>query len=325
MKYYDFVDKAPAIPKLVIIEGVERTLAEKALDLIVERALPSETRDLNLTRFVAAELTDFGGVADALQAMPFLASSRVVIVTDTQTLRAQPRRDLWDVAQTVPEGNTLVLSDLLSPRTQRPQPFGAQAGRAALRIDTTANEAARSRYIEELLAELGVKAEPRVVGELAASNVELAAVRNDLQKLSLLNKKITMKDLQAESLTTTDPKAYLFASALVEGRQAEALRIAEELFETDPRGAGVPLVSALATELGLVWELSRKGGELPARAKWRERFLRPVAARIGERRVRAAFERAVRGFEAIVTGKIDDPRLLVEMLSAELGALGARA
>ena len=39
---------------------------------------------------------------------------------------------------------------------------------------------------------------------------------------------------------------------------------------------------------------------------------------MGERRARAAYERAIRGFESIVTGKIDDPRLVVELLVAEL-------
>ena len=71
----------------------------------------------------------------------------------------------------------------------------------------------------------------------------------------------------------------------------------------------------------MIWELARPGGMLPARAKWRERFLRSVAARVGERRARNAYERAVRSFEALVTGKIDEPRLLVEMLTAELSTL----
>lgn len=305
----------------MIIEGTERTLADTALEVLIERALPADMRDLNLERFRAAELDSASKVSDAINAMPFLAERRLVIVTDTQALKAAPRRELWAVAQTVPEGNTLVLSDLLSPRSQRPEPFGAMAGRTAMRIDTTANEAVRARYIEELLAKLGATADTRVIGELARSEAELSAVRNDLEKLALVKKKITYKDLEAESLSVEDPKAYKYASALVEGRAAEALEIAAELFANDPRGAGVPLISALATEFGLLWELARPGGQLPARAKWRERFLRPIAAKIGERRARAAYERAVRGFEALVTGKVDEPRLLVEMLTAELSGL----
>jgi DNA polymerase III delta subunit len=329
VKYYEFIDKAPKIGNLVVIEGTERALAERALDTLLDRLLPSDVRELNLDRIAAADWSDPARVREAVQAMPFLADRRVVVVSDAQTLRAQPRRDLFEVMETVPDGNTLVVLDLLSPRTQRPQPLGAQAGRAALRIDTTANEETRARFITETLTELGASAEPRVHSALARSETaDLAAVRNDLEKLALAGKKITYKDLEAESLSIEDPKAYRYASALVEGKTAEALAIAQEFFVSDPRNAAIPLLSALATECGLIWELSRPGGELPARARWRERVLRPIAGRIGERRARIAYERAVRGVESIVTGAAgsdpDDHRTLIERISVELSGLSRR-
>ncbi|HEY5348557.1 MAG TPA: hypothetical protein VIJ64_02460 [Candidatus Lustribacter sp.] len=327
MKFYDFIDKAPKIGNLVVIEGTERALAERALDVLLDRVLP-EMRDLNLERIAASEWSDAGRVREAVQAMPFLADRRVVVVSDAQTLRAQPRRDLLEVMTSVPDGSTLIVLDLLAPRSQRPQPLGPQAGRSALRIDTTTNEEARARFIDETLEALGATAEPRVRSELTRSDADLASVRNDLEKLALGGKKITFKDLESESLAIEDPKAYRYASALVEGKTADALGIAHEFFAGDPRGAAIPLLSALATECGLIWELARPGGELPARAKWRERVLRPLAGRIGERRARAAYERAVRGVEAIVTGAAgndpEDHRTLVERITAELSGLNRR-
>ena len=328
MKYYEFIDKSPKVGKLVVIEGTERALAERALEVLLDRLLPPDMRDLNLERIPAAEWSDAGRVREAVSAMPFLADRRVVVVSDAQALRAQPRRDLLEVMASVPEGSTLIVSDLLSPRSQRPQPLGPQAGRAALRIDTTANEETRARFVDEVLESLGATAEPRVRGELARSEADLASVRNDLEKLALAGKKITYKDLESESLSIEDPKAYRYASALVEGNVREALGIAHEFFSNDPRGAAIPLLSALATECGLLWELARPGGELPARAKWRERVLRPIASRVGERRARVAYERAVRGVESIVTGTAgndpDDHRTLVERITAELAGLGRR-
>jgi DNA polymerase III delta subunit len=328
VKYYDFIDKAPKIGNLVIIEGTERALAERALEVLLDRVLPPDMRELNLERIAASEWNDAGRAREAVSAMPFLADRRVVVVSDAQTLRAQPRRDLFEVMESVPDGNTLVVLDLLSPRSQRPQPLGAQAGRAALRIDTTANEETRARFVDEVLAALGASAEPRVRSELARSEADLASVRNDLEKLALAGKKITYKDLEGESLSIEDPKAYRYASALVEGHVGEALGIAHEFFANDPRGAAIPLLSALATECGLLWELARPGGELPARAKWRERILRPIAGRVGERRARIAYERAVHGVESIVTGAAgsdpDDHRTLVERITAELSGLSRR-
>jgi DNA polymerase III delta subunit len=326
LKFYDFLDNQPAIGKLVVVEGTERVLGERALEVLLERLLPPEVRDLNLARFNAEEAAETARVAEALQAMPFLAERRLVVVSDTQTMRAQPRRDLWEVAQNVPEGNTLVLLDLLAPtRGKGPQPFGVLAGRAALRIDTTPSAQTRARFVEETLERLNVKADARVVDELARSAAPLAAIRNDLEKLALAGKKITMKDLARETLSMEDPKAYKYASALAEGRVAEALAIAHELFSDEPRGAAVPLLSALATEWLSLWELARAGGELPARARWRERALRPIARRVGERRARVAYERAVRGLEAIVTGRAgndpDEQRTLVDRISVELARI----
>ena len=327
MKFYDFIDKAPKLGSVVVVEGTERVLADRALEVILDRLLPPDMRDLNLERFPASEWSDASRLREATSAMPFLADRRVVVVTDAQTLKAQPRRDLLEVAQNVPDGNTLVILDLLAPRAARPEPLGGLLGRAAARIDTTANDETRSRYIKELLAELGATAEPRVVAELTRSEADLASVRNDLEKLALGGKNIAYKDLAGESLSVSDPKAYLYASAVVEGRLAEALEIAHELFAND-RGAAIPLLSNLAYECGFIWEAARPGGELPPRAKWRERVLRPLAARIGERRARIAYERAVRGIEAVVTGAAgndpEDHRTLVERISTELSALSRR-
>ncbi len=328
MKFYDFIDKSPKVGTLVVIEGTERALAERALEVLLDRLLPPDMRELNLERIPASEWSDSARVREAVSAMPFLADRRVVVVSDAQTLRAQPRRDLFEVMESVPDGNTLVVLDLLSPRSQRPQPLGAQAGRSALRIDTSANEETRARFVDEVLTSLGASAEPRVRSELARSEADLASVRNDLEKLALAGKKITYKDLEGESLSIEDPKAYRYASALVEGHVGEALGIAHEFFSNDPRGAAIPLLSALATECGLLWELARPGGELPARAKWRERILRPIAGRVGERRARIAYERAVHGVESIVTGAAgndpDDHRTLVERITAELSGLSRR-
>ncbi len=147
MKYYEFIDKAPKLAKLVIIEGTERTLAERALELLLDRALPAEARALNVDRFHGPEIEDTARIAEAVSAMPFLADRRVIVVTDAQTMKTPLRRELWEVAEQTPEGNTLVLCDLLSPRAKRPEPFGVLAGRNALRIDTTANAPVRERYI----------------------------------------------------------------------------------------------------------------------------------------------------------------------------------
>ncbi len=323
MKFYDFLDKSPKIDGLVVIEGEDPILAQRALDAVLDRLLPEDMRALNCDVFDGPESESIGRAAgDAVNAMPFLADRRVVVVRNCQRLRAQPRRDLWAVAESVPDGNTLVLEDLFSPaKKTKPEPYGQLAGRRALRIDTTPNADVRERFVRETLEALGAKAQPRVITILAESDADVGSIRNDLEKLALLGRTITVADLERESLSVEDPKAWQYAAAVVEGRPDEALAIAFELFANDPRGAAVPLASALAGEFALLWELARPGGgALPPRHRWRERTLRPIARRIGERRARYGYESAVRGFEAVVTGRIDDPRSMIELLTADLAS-----
>ncbi|MBV8074650.1 MAG: hypothetical protein JO140_04400 [Candidatus Eremiobacteraeota bacterium] len=316
MRFYEFVDKEPKLGSLVIVDGTERLFADAALARIVERLLPGAERDLNLETF-HADGFEAARVASAITAMPFLAERRVVVVRGCGALRAQERRELWAVAETVPEGNTLVLEDLAAVRRgAKPETFASLAGRAALRIDTTPNADARVRFVEETLGTLGATAESRVVATLASSEADLASVRTDLEKLALAGAKITFAQLEAETLSTVDPKAWQYAAALVEGRAGEALAVATEMFERDARGAGVPLLAALAAEYDLIWQILR-GVELEPRLRWRAGKLGPVARRLGELRARRGFELAVRGFEALVTGRSEDPRVVVELVTAE--------
>jgi DNA polymerase III delta subunit len=323
LKVYDFLDKEPAIGRLVVIEGTQRVLADRALEVLLDRLLPAEVRELNLSRFGPEDLGDMGCVREAAQAMPFLADRRVVVVTETQTMRADPRRALLAIAQEVPEGNTLILLDLLAPRAKAPQPFGVALGRAAQRIDTTGDEATRARFITETLERLGAKAEPRAIAALASGDADLSAVRNDLEKLALTGKTIALRELQHEALAIEDPKPYEYASAVVEGKTAAGLAIAHEFLSDNTRGA-VALLGALATECGYVYELSQPNGQLPDRVRWRERFLRPIARRIGDRRAQRAFVHALRGVESVMTGRTSDPEDhlgLVDRISLELAQL----
>ena len=217
-------------------------LAQRALDAVLDRLLPEDMRALNCDVFDGPESDGIGRAAgDAVNAMPFLADRRVVVVRNCHRLRAQPRRDLWAVAENVPDGNTLVLEDLFPPaKKTKPEPFGQLAGRKALRIDTTPNADVRERFVRETLERLGAKAQPRAVMMLAESDADVGSIRNDLEKLALAGKTITVADLERESLSVEDPKAWQYAAAVVEGRAAEALAIAFELFANDPRGAARP-------------------------------------------------------------------------------------
>jgi DNA polymerase III delta subunit len=315
VRFYDFIDKAPEIGPLVVVEGTDRLLSERALNAIVERSVEPAARDLNVERFSGPELESPAPVEAACSALPFLGTRRVVIVRDAQEMRAAARRAFWEMVQRLPAGNTLVIEDLQSPQKRaKPETFGQLAGANALRIDTTATQPVRARFAREALAQLGATADPPVIAALAAGEADLAAVRTDLEKLALAGH-VTLEELLRETLTTADVRIYQVASMLVAGRSAEALAAAFEYFASEGKNSGPPLFAAIAAEYGLVWECAR-GAELPPRQRWRERELRAVARRLGVRRARAGFERALRACEASVTARVGDPRGVVARLAA---------
>ena len=316
MKYYDFIEKTPKLSSLIIIEGLERVLADQALRVIEQRLGLQDS--YGIERFSAPRLESFRPIAESLNSLVFFSERKLVIVRDVHELRAQPRRDLWKLTESLSDQTTLVLEDLMSPlKKTKPEPLGQLAPKGTLRIDTTAGPPVRAQFVQERVRALGIDIEPAAVSILSEGEGELSAILNDLEKLSLSGSTITLAALSAETLSESDPKAYRYASAVLEGKPAAALAIAHELFASDPRGAAVPLLSALATEYSLVWELTRPSGELPARFRWRERALRPLAKRFGARGARRGFERAMRGFEAVVTGRADDGRILVDSITAE--------
>lgn len=316
MKFYEFLDRTPPIGRLVVVEGVERLLAERAIATVVERRLAPHEIELNLDRIDASDAESLARAEAAAAALPFLGSCRVVVIKGAQELRAELRRELIRVAESIPEGNTLVIEDLVSPASKRPEPISKQLGRAALRIDASPGADGRARFVRETLAVLGATAEPAAMSALVAGSADLTALRTDLEKLALEGKRITLDAVLRESLVTEDVKAYRFASAAAAGKTAHALELAHDMFAQD-RSAAIPLLAALAAEYGMVWEAGRPGGEVPARFRWREGELRALARRLGERGARRGFERALRGFEAVVTGRADDPRTLVDVTLAE--------
>ena len=214
------------------------------------------------------------------------------------------------------------MSDLLSPRSARPQSLGSLAGRAALRIDTTADEQTRARFVAETLERLHATAEPRAVAELARSEADLTTVRNDLEKLALAGKKITLADLERETLTIGDPKAYKYASALVEGNVAKALRHCARTFcrRTEARPSRSsrrwrPKAATCGRRRG-------RAAKFPTACAGANAPCARSGRRIGARRARIAFEGALSGIEAIVTGRAgndpEDHKALVDRISVGL-------
>jgi DNA polymerase III delta subunit len=120
----------------------------------------------------------------------------------------------------------------------------------------------------------------------------------------------------AECLDTTETKVFEFASLLMSGKKSAALELADELLSAGKDNA-IPMLHSLAGSYLIAWEICRNNERnLSSKLAWQASKVKPFARAIGERRAKLGIERAIRGFEAIVTGKFDDAKTVI-MLCVE--------
>ena len=207
-------------------------------------------------------------------------------------------------------------------------PSGAGRPRG-LRIDTTADEGdARERFVRETLERLrreGRAARDRRAGRRHA---DLGAVRNDLEKLALAGKKITLAELEREALRHRGSQAVELRQRAGRRRVPKALAIADEFFANEPRAA-VPLLSRARDRVQLSVGAGAAARRDSRRAPMARAVLRPIARRVGERRARLALR--TRGARS--RSDRDRPRraaipritaALVDRISVELSRLSRR-
>jgi DNA polymerase III delta subunit len=313
MKYYDFVKRSPSLPTLIIIEGTERFFAEAAVSIITDRVIGEADRTLNVDRINATDKNAFSQIEAAAAAFAFLAPARVVLVKNVHELKTDARRAFWKMAQSIRPGNVVIVQDLVATNSKRPEPLSKNADKHTLVIDTTVTSAIRSQFVNETLTRLSIKVGPSVVETLGNSERDLFSIVEDLQKMSLYGRTITVEDILAECLDTTETKVFEFASLLIAGRKSDALLLADELLNDD-KGTAIPMLHSLATSYLVAWELCRANGrDISGKLAWQASKIKPYALEIGERRAKIGIERAIKGFEAIVTGKFDDAKTVIAL------------
>jgi hypothetical protein len=314
MTPYDLRDSQREIKPLVIVDGDESVLGDIAIAAIVERFLPPDVRALNLDHIDVLSQDALSALESAMSALPFLASNRVIVLRNVNTLLTAPRTTLAALINSLPLGNILVVDDIeIEKKTgKRPTPLALND---ATLVSAIATPAMRKRYVQDWATNNNLVLASELVANLANSTDPLRTIETTLDKASLDDGPITLVAYQRESHESADIKGYLFGAALMSGRTAEALRMAIAYFANDPRASAIPLISGLANECTYLCEVSRPGGVLPSSAKWRERELSAIARRIGAKCARTCLDLALEGFAAVVSGRASDGRGIIESIS----------
>jgi DNA polymerase III delta subunit len=249
-------------PPLVIIAGKEHLLADEVLRSIVEATLPDESlRPLNVDTIDTSATTNFEALPEKLNALPFLADRRIVTVRGTSDLRNDDRIALREAIGDIPEQALLIIDDSGEGRPQRgkaPKDKVESTGFAlnhpnAVVIDTTLSQVDRERYIERYAPSIGVTVDAGARKYLGGFE-SVDEIRNALDRLALVAKKITKAAAEEYVKPPGDPKLWDLGNAVARGDVDAALRLAHEIVARSEDSPG-PLIW-LAGDAQIAWELA---------------------------------------------------------------------
>jgi DNA polymerase III subunit delta len=95
------------IGRLYVFDGPENWLKERALNQILAKLVPPESKDFNLERFDGRSCSG-GEIVSAAQSLPFLGDRRVVIVQAADELSAADSRIVGESLAGVPDSSCVI-------------------------------------------------------------------------------------------------------------------------------------------------------------------------------------------------------------------------
>ncbi|MBV8339697.1 MAG: hypothetical protein JO343_07105 [Candidatus Eremiobacteraeota bacterium] len=324
--YRAFMARTPAPPpQLVVIAGNEHILADEVVRRLVETALPDESlRPLNVDTLDAAASADFSTLAERLAALPFLAERRVVTVRGCVELRNDDRIALREAIGDIPSHALLIIDDCGEPKPQRgraPKDKVNSADfvtghRGALIVDCALDEDEREQYVAEYAASIGATLDAGARTYLGAFE-SVYEIRNALDRLALMGKKITRAAAEEYARPPGDPKLWDLGNAVGRGDLHAALRIARELV-TRPEEAAGPLIW-LAGDAQIAWELAtganpRSWAAATGQSPFRAMKLWDVARKRTPQQARDNVRLTMKALEDSITGKRVPDQALDEVI-----------
>lgn len=212
------------------VEAADKWLRTQAADAFPEA---------NLSVFDGRTGLDVDALADAVQAIPFMAERRCVVVEDlgADALSATQADKLWALMELLPEETTLIItvySHSLDPgkRTRGAKLHGLcdKAGAACSFPKPGRNELLRQ--VQEQTKSLGGKIDSAAAGLLLDyCLMDVRRVRAETEKLCGYadGREITRRDVELLVVPATDARVFDLSDKIVRGNLAGALETVDEL------------------------------------------------------------------------------------------------
>lgn len=238
---------APAhAPPIIVLYGDEEHQKETALAQALDKLLPPQVdRALALSTHDAGQKSDSGtltvsSVIQDLATLPFLADRRVVVIRNADTFITASREQLEKYLTAPARTGVLVLECRSFPKTTRLHRAAAAAGGQIQEFKKLSGRAAIDFAIAEAKAQ-----DKRLDHALAARLVDLVGqesgvLAGEIEKLCLYTGKrntISPQDLTDLVGQSREEKIFAVADAAATGRLSDALRLWQQVLETDSAAA----------------------------------------------------------------------------------------
>jgi DNA polymerase-3 subunit delta len=252
--------KSGAFEPAYHFQGDEDFLKDSWVRDVIEAATDPATRDFNLETRRGGEL-DARALSNALDALPMMASRRVLVVRDVSALKKEARGVLLKYLERPATDTVLVLVS----------PAGAKADAdlnakcVAIAFDTL-SEDALGKWVLHRAAQIGVEITPSAVVSLcSAAGSDLALMAGELDKLRNYTNGGTIDDAAIEAVVGVRAGETLgdLLDAVAQRDGARGVRLVEPIL-LQPKTTGVSVVMAMTTQvLAIGWALAARERGVP--------------------------------------------------------------
>ena len=231
---------ADRLPLVIAVCGQETFLKLQAINEITERVLGGMDRGLALSEHdgQSARLAD---VLDDLRTLPFLSERRLVLLRDADDFISEYRSQLETYLEHPTPTGVLLMECRSFPATTRLYKRVKAVGEV-IKCEPVKAREVPAWLMEQSRKTYGVQLDQRAVallGELIGT--DLGRLDSELQKLALYvgeRKRIEAADVETLVGFHKEEKVWGIISAIAASDQAGALRIWEEVWQTDRAAPG---------------------------------------------------------------------------------------
>jgi DNA polymerase-3 subunit delta len=270
---------------LYFFYGDETFLIEEALHELIDFALGDSLRDFNLNTFYAAD-ADASEIRDAIETLPMMAATRVVVLKEAQDFKDKEWEQLMPIIENPVESTTLIcLANKLDKRKKHTKRF-LDAGVVVEFKRPFENQI--PDWIAKLARKQSLQVNREVVEllhQLIGNN--LSDVQSELLKLSQYmgeRQMVTPDDILAVISHVKIDSVFDLTSAIGDNDRARALDCLVNLLDHGQSEVGVlALISRHMRILKLVGDGQREGltgGKLAARAGVSPYFLKQYSEQV---------------------------------------------